>query len=171
MRLANFLFALLGYAHLTLACTDESTAYQYLKAIEAADVPRMGSFMAEDIHYFDPTMTYFGIPAVDLNNRKDTMKFWSDSFRDARVARMNYEVTDCFAAGATTVMTLQLTIDVAGSVWGVDNEMIQLGGTHIMSLEFAEGGTKIKRQTDYVDYADVTAQVEALKEKFGALVD
>ncbi|MFN3236800.1 MAG: nuclear transport factor 2 family protein [Pseudomonadales bacterium] len=153
----------------SIACTPDSIAVQYLRAIEAGNVDKMATFMGDDIHYYDPTMTYFGTAAIDFNSKAETVKFWSDSFRDAQVDSMTYDIQQCFQAGTSTVMVLHLNTRVAGQVWGVNKAQIELSGTHIMSLEISAG--KISKQTDYVDYAEVIRQVEQLKTQHGSVAN
>lgn len=163
----SFVSLLLLWSPLTFACALESNAVKYLRAIEAADVELMAHFMAEDIHYSDPTAAYFDGQAIEFNNRAETKKFWAESFKRAQVDTLSYDVQSCFTAGSVTVLNLKLTINQGGHFWRVNKETIRLQGTHIMTLEFE--GDRIKKQVDLVDYAEVTRQVEQLQQEFGRL--
>lgn len=156
---------LLTYSGFNWACSPNSLPVQYVAAIEASDVDKMATFMAPDIHYEDPTMAYFGGDPIDLKGRDETVKFWRDSFRDAKVTKMNYTVLDCFVTKPIVMMNLDLRIDVAGDTWGVNKPQIQLGGRHIMRLKLEQG--KIVHQVDYVDYDAVSREVAELQAEFG----
>ena len=106
---------LLTFSLSTLACGPNSLPERYVAAIESRDADKMAAFMADQIHYQDPTMTYFKIPAIDLKGRDATTKFWRDSFRDAEVIGLDYTITDCFQAGPVFMVDLQLSMEVAGS--------------------------------------------------------
>ena len=159
--------ALYLLANQAMACSEKSVPVQYVAAIESQDVSQMAVFMADSIHYQDPTMAYFGIPEVDLKGLDETVKFWTDSFRDSKVVDMDYTIESCFQAGPTVVMELDLIIDMAGSTWDVDKPQIQLGGKHVMSLKLEND--LIVHQVDYVDYESVTRQVTALQEAHGTV--
>jgi ketosteroid isomerase-like protein len=146
-------------------CLEDGVATQYLRAIEQQDMQGMSTLLSDQAHYLDPTMTEFDGPAVDLNAKADIIDFWQASFEQSGSGKLQYRIDGCFVAGDTTVMTLHLDIEVSGAFWGVNTDMIDLNGRHIMTLRIAED--KITSHTDYVDYQALLQQVEQLKQVHG----
>lgn len=146
-------------------CDITGTPYRYLAAIEQQDMTTMAQLLSAEAHYLDPTMTQFNGQPVDLLGKDAIIKFWRDSFEVSGSGKLDYGIDECFTAGDTTVMTLNLEIEVAGAFWGVNKDKIDLNARHIMILRIV--GKQIIDHTDYVDYASMLDQVEKLKLRYG----
>lgn len=149
----------------SFACAIDSIPVRYISAIEARNVAAMAQHLADDVHYQDPTMDFFGIPEIDLSGRDAVTKFWADSFRDASVETMDYRIENCFQVGNNVLLDLTFAMKVEGKSWQVNTPFVTLSTRHVMSLKLRD--EKITHQIDYVDYTAFSRQIKELQLKHG----
>ncbi|MEM1087853.1 MAG: nuclear transport factor 2 family protein [Pseudomonadota bacterium] len=158
------LSAALLYAEAT-ACEPDSTAIQYLAAIDAMDCDAMRSHLAEDATYTDPTMTHFGTDAIDLTGANNVVEFWRSSSEDSGTSEIKYTITSCLETAGYHAVNLDILISVSSAYWCVNKDVIDIPGRVVSIIRVQDG--RVIEHDDYVEYAAADKVVAKLREKYG----
>ena len=153
---------LLAMASQAGACTEEDPSHRYLVMIQSQDWDGMRGMLTADARYYDPTMTYFDRPAVDLTGPKPIVAFWQSATDDSGTTDIRYIVDDCFQTGEYRTYNLDLAVDIAGATWGVDRDSVTITGNLVSVIRVVDG-----RIAEHVDYAAGERLAARLRERYG----
>ena len=148
-----------------VACEPDDISTRYLAAIQNQDWKTMATMLSRQARYYDPTMTHFDRPAIDLTGPDAITAFWRRSSEESGTDDIRYDVTHCFVAGELRVVHLDLEVDLAGKFWNVNRPSITVTGS-LVSV-FTVKHNLITEHIDYVDYAGGERLTDRLRQRYG----
>jgi len=144
-----------------------SVANNYLAAIEAGDWKKMTMLLSNKAHYSDPTMTYFGDAAVDIDGAEGIVEFWRKSRSDSEVQSLKFKIQKQWTSGDTTTYLIEDNLQLPGNAWNVDAQCISVTISHVAMIRVTNN--KVVFHSDSVDYQRFEEQIDAAREKHGML--
>ncbi len=168
MRILLLIAALSSLSFSALGCEADSVALRYVKAIDDMQWDAMGELLAEDAHYSDPTMIYYGVDAMEIEGKGEIVEFWRSASADSGTSDIDNDVTACFETGGYHMVNLDIEITLSGAFWNINKDQITIPGKQLMIIRVSEEGL-VTEHHDYVGYAGGDEVIKALQETYGTL--
>lgn len=165
--LSSFAIQAQQASHKKTESPSTSVADDYLASIENGDWKKMTSLLSKNAHYSDPTMTYFGESAVEIDGAKGIVEFWRKSRSDSGVQNLNFEIQKQWTSGDTTTYLIEDILQLPGDAWNVDAPSISISFSHVAIVRVVN--EKVVFHSDSVDYRIFDEQIDAAREKHGML--
>lgn len=164
-RAAAICVGLLLQPLLAAACDDDSLPLRYLQTIQDMDWEAQAALLSANARYYDPTMTYYDRPAIDLTGPQDIVAFWRSASEESGTESIQYELGSCFETAGYYVIDYDIEIKVSGSFWNINKEVIVVPG-QVSSIIRVEADA-VSEHIDYVDYAGAERATDLLRERYG----
>ena len=135
----------------------------YYEAYAALDLERMVTFLADDVQFRDPTLHLFPGETIDaqaglmVDGIDQVRAMLGQVFANESLLGLSWEVANRFASGNYVVLQGSFHQELDGRLLGTRERVLRISTTFVTVLEIVND--KIRSQTDYVDYGQLSRQL------------